>query len=289
MSDPQLTIEEPLVERLVADQFPQWAGLPVRRVAADGWDNRSFRLGEHLLVRLPSARRYAGQVAREQAALERLAPALPLPVPRLEGRGAPGQGYPHPWSVYAWLNGETLATTDLAASASLGGELGRFLCALRAAPADGGPAAGSENFHRGGELAAYDGQVQAALPRLPADLRASVERAWSQALTSRWQGPPVWVHGDYAPRNLLTCGRALTGVIDWGQVCVGDPACDLAIAWTWLRGEARAAFQVAADLDDDTWARARGWVAWKAAILLSGVAAGPEPDVRGAETVLRNL
>jgi aminoglycoside phosphotransferase (APT) family kinase protein len=132
--------------------------------------------------------------------------------------------------------------------------------------------------------------MRRAIAALPPTLSDELERIWESALASRWTLPPVWTHGDFAPRNLLLDEAGnLAGVIDFGQVCAGDPACDLVIAWVYLEGSARAAFREAIDLDPETWARARGWAAWKAAILASGVAKGPRPDIAAAETVLRTL
>lgn len=95
---------------------------------------------------------------------------------------------------------------------------------------------------------------------------------WKAALAARWDGPPVWFHGDVAPGNLLVdaSGR-LCAVIDFGQFGVGDPACDLTIAWTLLRGRAREAFRAAMAIDKPMWVRGRGWALWKA---LSNIMAG---------------
>src|SRR5882762_5317522 len=102
-------IDDTLVRRMVAVQFPQWADLPVRSAAADGWDNRSFHLGEHMIVRLPSAADYSLQVEKEHRWLPKLARLLPLPIPTPLAIGEPAGGYPWRWSIYRWIEGDTAA------------------------------------------------------------------------------------------------------------------------------------------------------------------------------------
>jgi aminoglycoside phosphotransferase (APT) family kinase protein len=249
----QLMIEADLVRRLVADQFPQWAGLPVRPVEHGGWDNRTFHLGEAMLVRLPSARRYAEQADKERAWLPRLAQSLPLPIPAPLAIGEPGEGYPFRWSVYAWIEGETAKVGDIRDRTAFARDLADFLRALQGVDASDGPPAGPHNFFRGGPLSTYDAQTRQAV----AELGASIDRSaalglWEAAVAAEWRGPAVWVHGDVAPGNLIVRDGRLAAVIDWGVCGVGDPACDLAIAWTFFDGDSRAAFRQALPLDGAT-------------------------------------
>jgi aminoglycoside phosphotransferase (APT) family kinase protein len=288
---PQL--DEALVQRLLAAQFPQWSGLPVRKVRPGGWDNRTFRLGDELAVRLPSAHRYVAAVEKEQHWLPRLAPQLPLPIPAPVARGEPGEGYPFPWSVNRWLAGEPPTAGTLAQAGDEGVafacQLAGFLRALQAIDAADGPAAGAHNFHRGGDIAVYDAQAREAIDRLAGQLDAGLARAaWERARGSRWHRAPVWIHGDVAATNLLVQDGRLCAVIDFGTCGTGDPACDLVIAWTFLPPPAAAAFRDALALDDDTWARARGWALWKAAIMLSGVSPGPH-DPAHTRSVLHRV
>ncbi|TGQ46672.1 MULTISPECIES: aminoglycoside phosphotransferase family protein [unclassified Mesorhizobium] len=269
--EPALSIDSGLVRRLVAAQFPEWAGLPVIPVEPGGWDNRTFRLGDDMSVRLPSAAAYVAQVEKEHRWLPRLAPLLPLPIPVPLAKGAPAQGYSWPWSVYRWLRG-TPATADLIADPTrFARSLAGFLVALYRVDATGGPPAGQHNFHRGGQLSVYDAETRAALSALAGRIdTAAAKVLWAAALGSEWQRPPVWVHGDVAWGNLLVEDGKLCGIIDFGSSAVGDPACDLVIAWTGFSGESRQAFRDALPLDEQTWARGRGWALWKALITASG-------------------
>lgn len=281
-------IDAGLVRRLVAAQFPQWADLDVRPVEYGGWDNRTFHLGSGMLARLPSARRYAEQAEKERVWLPRLAPHLPLQVPEPLAIGEPGEGFPHRWSVYRWIHGDTAreATIDRTALAR---DLAGFLAALHAAPAEGAPPPGPHNFFRGGPLATYDAQTREAVAALGAQVDAAACLAlWDAALATAWERPPVWVHGDVAPGNLIVREGRLAAVIDWGICGVGDPACDLAIAWTFLDAEARAAFREALPLDEPTWLRARAWCLWKALILAAGFS-GDHPDVPDAPRVIAEV
>lgn len=258
-----------LVRGLVREQFPQWAHLPVEPVLPGGWDNRTFRLGPELSVRLPSGPGYAPQVEREQRWLPRLAPHLPLPVPEPVAHGAPGHGFPFPWSVYRWLPGDTLAARPVA-DAALARDLAGFLCALRGVDARGGPPPGPHNGFRGGDLAIYDAETRRSVAALGDRVDADAALAvWDAAGATAWDAPPVWFHGDVAAGNLLVRDGRLAAVIDFGCAGVGDPACDLVIAWTLLDAPERAVFRDALGLDDATWARGRGWALWKALLTMA--------------------
>lgn len=276
----RVSIDEALVRELLSSQFPQWAHLRVAQVRPGGWDNRTFRLGDDLLVRLPSAARYAAQAEKARNWLPRLASRLPVPIPEPVGVGQPEEAFPWPWSVCRWIEGECLSAAPVADLQTLAEDLAGFLRALQAADASGGPPAGAHSFFRGGPLATYADEVETAIRRLadPA-LADAAQTIWAEALASAWKGPGVWVHGDFAPGNLLVRDGRLCAVIDFGQLCVGDPACDLAIAWTYLDGPARERFRDQLAVDTQTWARGRGWVLWKALILHTGVSQGTEVDV----------
>jgi aminoglycoside phosphotransferase (APT) family kinase protein len=259
-----------LVSRLVATQFPQWAEPPVRPVDVDGWDNATFRLGEHMSVRLPSSQAYVEQVGKEHCWLPFLAPQLPLPIPEPLAMGEPDCGFPRPWSVYRWINGQTAATGMVASLPEFAADLAGFLAALYKVDPSGGPGPGTHNFFRGGSPACYDAETRAALAALRGHIdTALAAEVWEAALAARWDGPPVWFHGDAQPGNLLldSSGR-LSAVIDFGTSGIGDPACDTTIAWTFFSGESQRVFKQRLPVDEATWTRGRGWAIWKAMIVL---------------------
>jgi aminoglycoside phosphotransferase (APT) family kinase protein len=258
-----------LAARLVAEQFPQWADLPLAPVSPDGWDNRTFRLGDELCVRLPSADRYAAQVDKEQRWLPVLAPRLPLPIPQPVERGAPGRGFPWPWSVYRWLPGEPAAVAPVDDLDRLAGDLAAFLVALARVDPAGGPAPGDHNFFRGGPLRIYDRDTREAITALHDQVEAAAAiEVWEAALAAPWHGPPAWLHGDVGAGNLLVADGRLSAVLDFGCMAVGDPACDVTIAWTFFSGESRSTFRAHLGHDEATWARGRGWALWKALVTL---------------------
>ncbi len=262
-------INPSLVRRLVAAQFPQWADLPITPVAFDGWDNRTFHLGADMSVRLPSDQGYAAQVAKEHQWLPQLAPRLPLPIPVPLALGVPGAGYRWPWSIYQWLDGEDATHARIADRCQFATTLAQFLTALQRIDPTGGPPPGSHNCYRGGLLTIYDAETRQAIAALAGQLEATaVTAVWEAALQATWHGSPVWLHGDVATGNLLVKDGQLHAVIDFGCVGVGDPACDLTIAWTLFAGESRAAFCAGVPMDRAAWARGRGWALWKALITL---------------------
>jgi len=261
----KIHIDVPLVRRLIATQFPQWADLEIKPVEFSGWDNKTFHLGQHMTVRLPSHAEYSEQVEKEQYWLPKLASHLTLPIAMPLAMGKPTLKYPLHWSIYKWLEGSTASIeriNDLSAFAKV---LAEFLSSLQQCDATGGPLAGKHNFYRGGDLATYDSETKHAIENLADKTYAKGATAvWNLALASTWQHPPVWVHGDIAIGNLLVSNGQLKAVIDFGQLGIGDPACDLAIAWTLFTGESREAFRSTLKLDNATWARGRGWALWKA-------------------------
>jgi len=271
-------IDARLVRRPIAVQFPRWADLAIRPAEPQGHDNRTFRLGEALAVRLPSGPHYAAQIEKEQAWLPRLAPHLPLPIPAPIAVGAPGEGYPFAWSVNRWLAGDTARPGAIVDPVEFATDVAAFLRALQLIDATGGPPPGPHCFWRGGALATYDDETRQAIATLGDVIDGDAATAvWEAALVAEWRGPDVWFQGDVAANNLLVGpdGR-LCAVIDFGCAGVGDPACDLVLAWTLLDSDAREAFRDAIDLDAGTWARARGWALWKALILLASPRSHPD-------------
>lgn len=280
-------IDHQLVHQLLAQQFPQWASLPLAEVATPGWCNRAFRLGDELLVRLPRHEAYAAQVEKEQQWLPLLAPHLPLPIPAPVGLGRPQGRYPWHWSVYRWLPGDTARPERVSDMLGLASDLGRFLQALQRIDAAGGPPPSDHNFHRGGELAVYDAQTREAIGLLQGRIdTAAATRMWEAALATSWTRPPVWLHGDVSVGNLLVREGRLVAVIDFGNAAVGDPACDLAPAWTVFDRHARAALREALPLDEATWLRGRAWVLWKALILVSGLSSNNTYEATRAEHII---
>jgi aminoglycoside phosphotransferase (APT) family kinase protein len=265
--DGRAGIDAALVRRLIAQQFPQWADLPVNPVEVDGWDNRTYRLGTELTVRLPTHESYAAAVDKEHQWLPVLAPQLPVPIPTAVAKGAPGEGYPHPWAIRNWLEGRTASSATVPDRSAFAREIAEFILALQSIDATGGPLAGAHSFYRGAPPAYYHDATIEALAKLKDRIDADLAReVWEAALATSWARPPVWFHGDLAYGNLLVRDGHLAAVIDFGTSGVGDPACELVIAYTFFSGESREVFREAVQQDEGTWARARAWALWKALI-----------------------
>jgi len=288
--DHELLIDVTLVHRLVATQFPQWKHLPVRPVALGGWDNRTFHLGEEMIVRMPSAVNYALQVEKEHRWLPKLAPLLPLPIPMPLAIGEPAEGYPWQWSIYRWLEGEAANSGHIANLPDFATSLAQFLTALQRIDPTGGPPPGLHSFYRGGPLKTYDEETREAIEILKSKIDVeAVTEIWETALTTTWSRPPVWVHGDVSAGNLLVQKGRLSAVIDFGQLTVGDPACDLAIAWTLFEGKSRDAFRATLVLDDATWERGRGWTLWKALLTWAGLPGANTADSDKSQRIIDDL
>jgi aminoglycoside phosphotransferase (APT) family kinase protein len=212
-------------------------------------------------VRLPRVQGTSEQVDKEQWWLPKLAPLLPLSIPVPLAKGLPGEGYPCHWSVYQWFEGEMAAIERIADPLQAATKLGQFVAALQQIDPIGGPPPGAHNSFRGAPLATRDAETRNAIASLRGVLDADiVTSAWDAALRAPvWLGAPVWLHGELIAGNLLAHKGQLRAVIDFGCLGVGDPACDVMAAWTYLPATTRDRFRAALPVDDATWERGRGW------------------------------
>ncbi|MAY95030.1 MAG: aminoglycoside phosphotransferase [Nocardioides sp.] len=282
----RLTIEVETVRQLVEQQFPQWSHLTIAPVRNQGWDNFTFQLGDEMAIRLPSAEEYALAVEKEHRWLPEIATQVPVPIPLPLGLGQPGSGYPFRWSIYTWLPGEAAEPGSVTDPVGLAEDVSDFLGALRGLDASGGPQPGVHNWFRGATLRTYDASTRSALTELGGHLDPALARAaWEDALAARWDGVDVWFHGDFAPANLLLDRGRLNAVIDFGTCGVGDPSCDLAIAWTLLTPDGRQILRDRLSVDAPTWSRGRGWALWKSLVQLAG-AVEDEDDASVADALL---
>ena len=266
----EIEIDAALIGRLVASQFPEWADLPVEPVPSFGTDNAMYRLGNDMAVRLPRRQQNSGQLEKERRWLPRLAPLLPLAVPVPLATGKPAEDYPCEWSIYPWLAGETATAERIADFGQAATDLAGFIAALQRVDPSDGPPPSEHNSLRGVPLATRDESTRAAIAALGAaiDVKA-VTAAWEAALSApEWKRAPVWIHGDLDPRNLLVENGRLSAVIDFGCLGVGDPACDVMVAWKVFPAHTRNIFRTALSVDEATWARARGWALSQALIAL---------------------
>lgn len=284
------SVNAALARTLISIQFPKWSGLEIEPVANGGIDHFSFRLGSRMLIRLPSAVCYATQVLKDHEWLPRLAPHLPLKIPRPLALGVPSTRFPHHFSVYEWIEGAPAGPDNVVNRANFAVDLANFLQALQSQDLAGAPRPGGGNFYRGGDLSTYDDETRIALRQLNDGIdKRAAKTIWQKALSSEWNGDMRFVHGDIAPGNLLVRDGRLVAIIDFGLLAAGDPACDYAICWTFLDDTARLAFRRALEIDDATWARAKGWALWKALITLARSTMQPEAITAAAAATLATL
>ncbi len=256
-----------LAQKLIAEQFPEYADLPITSVEKQGHDNRTYRLGNELLIRMPTADSYALKVPKEQELLPKLAPYLSIDIPTPIKIGVPSKHYPYPFSIYKWLDGVSinLLSLDEDLLNQLAFDLAKFLKELQGITNVAGPTPGQHNWWRGDHISVYDKgareQISALSEIIDFDKAINI---WARACKTRWNNAPVWVHGDFAVGNMLIKAGKLSAIIDFGGIAVGDPACDLVIAWTFLKGKARDIFIQEMALDKDTWLRSKCWALWKA-------------------------
>jgi len=259
MHEDQVDIDDDLVRRLITKQFPQWTHLPVEYFDSGGTVNAIYRLGHQMYVRLPLQDAWAWHLRTEAKWLPRLAPHLPFPIPEPLAHGEPDEGYQFAWAVYNWIEGEPWSPDGIRDMKEAATDLARFISAMqRIDPAGGKVPRGAQAL----ALRSRDHWVrmtaESARDMIDAD---ALIAAWDEALDlPDFDEAPLWVHSDLLPGNVLVKEGRMTAVIDFGGAHVGDPAVDISAAWKLLKGaESRAAFRAALDVDDATWARARGW------------------------------
>jgi len=276
--DAEVTLTVGDVDGLLASQFPHLRDR--LEPFANGWDNEVFRLGDRLAVRLPRRLAAAELIEHEQRWLPELAARLPVPIPAPVAVGAPEGDYPWRWSVVPWFDGIRMLDLAPVERDAFADELADVLLALhRPAPADA-----PFNPVRGVPMRSRDTAVRDRLVPFPELLEF-----WQGAVAApEWDEDPVWVHGDIHPGNLIVDGGTLVALIDFGDICGGDPACDLAIAWTGFTAHGRTRFRerLADRYDEHTWTRAKGWAASFAALVHDG----DDPGLRAmAEHAIRQL
>ncbi|MDQ2984342.1 MAG: aminoglycoside phosphotransferase family protein [Actinomycetota bacterium] len=263
----EIDTDAALVRRLLAGQFPHWADLAIDQVESYGTDHDIYRLGDHLAARLPRIDWATHQAAKEAEWLPKLGPHLPLAVSVQLAIGQPAEGYPYEWSVYKWLPGENAnATIDDLDQAAV--DLAAFVNALRQVDATGAHPRPPRS--RGAPLAELDEQVRQSIAQLGDRIDGDATLlSWEESLdASAWAGEEVWVHGDLLPVNLLVVDGRLSGVIDFGCLNVGDPACDLQPAWNVFAGDSRTRYRAELKVDDASWLRGRGWALCQAVVAL---------------------
>lgn len=269
MHENEVYTDETLVRRLLTAQFPAWKDLPIQSVPSSGTDNALYRLGNDKVVRLSRINWAIDQIDKEHKWMPRLAPHLPLAIPAPLEIGEPGEGYPWRWSVYQWLEGENVSYEQLPEPNQTAKSLAQFLIALQKIDTKDIPISVIEGT-RGEPLFTRDAETREAIQALNGMIDTeAVTEVWETALqSSEWNRAPVWFHGDMLSGNLLFNGGKLSAVIDFGGAAIGDPACDLMIAWNLFTGESRDAFRSALGVDDETWARGRGHALSQALIFI---------------------
>ena len=265
----EVDVTPELARALLAAQHPDLADLPITPFGS-GFDNVMLRLGDELALRLPRREMSVPLVQYELRWLPLLAPRLPLPIPAPVREGVPGEGYPWPWSVVRWIDGEPADVAPPADPVATADVLGRFLSALH----EPAPADAPVNPYRGVPLAARADEMHTRLDALATPVAGVVAHDTVRAEVAAaialpyWDGPPLWLHGDLHPRNILVSEGAISGIIDFGDITSGDPATDLAVVWMLLPSDVHHRFRTAyGPIDDTTWQRARAWALFFAIFL----------------------
>jgi aminoglycoside phosphotransferase (APT) family kinase protein len=289
MNEKSIILTPDLARKLIAHQFPKYSILQITDVEKQGHDNRTYRLGRHMLIRIPTAEKYALSVLKERELLPQLAKYLSINIPTPIKMGKPSADYPYPFSIYKWLPGKSINLLKLTNhdQEQLAFDLAKFLKELQAINDIEGPEPGQHNWWRGDHVSVYDKETREQIAELAEIIDASKALAlWDQACATKWNKQPVWIHGDFADGNILIKNNKLSAVIDFSGTAVGDPACDLVIAWAYLSGKAREIFVNEINMDSDTVLRARAWALWKATFELCKIADKNSMEARSQKQII---
>ena len=281
-----------LARKVIAEQFLEYASLPIVDVEKQGHDNRTYRLGDHMLIRIPTAADYALKVPIEQELLQQLAKRLRVNIPAPIKMGKPSADYPFPFSIYKWLPGKSINLLTLTdqEKEQLAFDLAKFLKELQAISDVEGPEPGQHNWWRGDHVSVYDKGAREQIAELAEIIDVGSALAlWDKACATKWNNAPIWIHGDFAIGNILMDGGKLSAVIDFGGAAVGDPACDLVMAWTYLSGKAREIFISEMNIDQDTWLRAGAWALWKETFELCQIADKNSPEAKTQKIIIDDV
>lgn len=265
MHDNEIDINIPLIKELLSSQFPQWENLSIEPIQSAGTDNAIYRLGKDMCIRLPRIPDAAKHIEKEATWLPRLASMLPLTIPIHLGKGRPQEPYPWCWEIYSWLEGENAFVKQMVNFDQAAIDLAEFLIALQKIDATDGPPT-----RRGKPLAAQDEATRTAIKSLYGSVDTKkITMLWEESLQAPvWNKPPVFIHGDLLPINLLVQNDRLSGIIDFDLFGTGDPACDLIPGWSMFCNKSREVFRKQLDVDDATWVRGRGWALSIAVIII---------------------
>lgn len=277
-----------LVSRLVAAQFPAWACLPVAPVELDGWDNTTFRLGEDMSVRLPTAARTPCRSTRSTDGCRSSPAACPLLSLSRWRKESPGAGTRGSGPFTGGEKATMRPSSESRIYASSRSSWPSFSPPFTRSIPRAVRRPESTTSFGADRWPPYDAETRKAIATLGDQIDSSAaNEVWQAALGAAWHGCPVWLHGDVTAANLLVKDGRLSAVIDFGCSGVGDPACDVTIAWTLFSGESREAFRTRLPVDDATWVRGRGWALWKALITL--VAKSKPEDAATARQIIEAL
>lgn len=264
-----MELELHTIQTIISQQFPQYAHLEIRKVEKSGHDNRTFHLGYDFSLRFPSAIEYSTQVLKEHKYCKTLQKNLSFQITEPIELGNPSDLFPFNFSINRWIDGESINTLNVKDKNQLARDCARFLLELKQCDISEGPPPGSHNFYRGGNLSIYHDETIQAINQCVDFNQSQCLKIWDLGINSIQNNLNYWIHGDFEKDNLLIKNGKLYAVIDFGNMAVGDPACDYVMAWTYFDKESRKIFLDDLHLDQATINRAKAWALWKALITLN--------------------
>lgn len=257
------------IQKIISIQYPKYASFEIRNVVKSGHDNQTFHLGNEYSLRFPSAYDYSSQVLKEHQFCKKLQESISYRITEPIELGQPSDLFPYHFSINSWIDGESMNEFNVKDKNQLAYDLAQFLNELKQCDPHLGPLPGPHNFYRGGNLSTYHEETIQAIKECDDFDQTECLKIWHTGLNSDFKGPNTWIHGDLEKDNLLIKDDRLYAVIDFGNMGIGDPACDYVMAWTYFNIESRQIFLQAFGINQAMINRAKAWALWKAIISLN--------------------
>lgn len=284
----EIAIDETLIRTMLEEQHNDLSDLKLVRVGI-GFDNEVWRLGDDLVLRLPRHSHGARLLMNERHWLSEVTKGLPLRVPEIIRVSEASSMFPWPWLILSWLPGTTADTGRLRNGPEAARMMAEFLRAFhQKAPSDA-----PYNEFRGVALEQRTKVINERLAALDDSIDHEAIRAlWQQAMMApQWRSDNVWLHGDLHPGNILLERGSPTGVVDFGDLCQGDPATDIGAVLMLLPSASWPdLFEMYGSSDPALTIRAVGWATLFGVFFTElGIAGRASYEVIGRATIANAL
>lgn len=288
-------MNEKIAKELIDSQFPQYKELKIEKIASQGHDNTTFQLGANYTISFPNKDMYQESIQSVYDFLPKIQEYLSIKIPIKMHIGNPSTLFSYRWSIQRYIEGQSsnliLESIDLNQFATELAKILKEFKNIKNLDRENKLRPSPKNFFRGGDLIIYKSDIEQSLSILKDEQidKVWINKIWKHAISVPWKGENLFVHGDIAQGNIIFNDNKLEGIIDFGTMACGDPACDLMMAWNTFTGESRAIFKKIVDYDNDTWIRGMAWTLWKGLLEISQTSKSNANDWKNPQKVIEEI